>query len=86
MPLIENYDLQRIKGDLAKAKAKLAGYRAGDHRHAEEGVPPETADRAHAANTASLYTTIQRLESEYVTAMVGCGAWCYSEIIKRMES
>jgi hypothetical protein len=96
VPLITNYDLARIKGDLAKAKQKLVQYRPGAHIPTPTELDGEPlADfyarnphlgRAHEAHTIRLYAQISQLESEYVTAMVACGAWCYSEIIQRMES
>ena len=47
MPLVNNPDLPRHAGDLAKIKRKIAEYEAGQHQHAADGVPTELAVRAH---------------------------------------
>lgn len=86
MAQVENYDINRIRNDLAKAKAKLAGHHAGQHVSTDSGMPPDVAARAWENNTRNVYATVARLEQELVYAMCACGAWSHSEIIRRMES
>lgn len=94
MPLVENHDIARIRGDLRHCKAKLAGMRAGTVGAA---VPEagETLEQYQARNPHqgrafenqmnALYVNIAKLESEYVHAMVASGIWSHAQIIAALE-
>lgn len=86
MPITNNSDLARIKADLAKAKRKLSESEQGQHIYgAATGIPAELAGAAHGANIRNLYATIERLENEYLQAMLAERQWTASAIIEAMQ-
>lgn len=79
-------DLARITADLAKARQRLAESESGEHIYgAATGIPSELAGKAHGANVRNLYTTIARLENEYLLAMLADGKWSPIAIIEAMQ-
>jgi hypothetical protein len=86
MPIQNDSDLQRIRNDLAKAKRKLSESEGGAHIYgAASGIPTELAGIAHGANVKNLYALIERLENEYVNAMLAERQWTAAGVIAAMQ-
>lgn len=86
MPISENIDLPRIRGDLEKCRQRICQMEAGTSGQIPEGYRHVNAGMAQSNQLAARYVDLARLQIEFITAMIASKKWSAEELITRMEA
>jgi len=86
MPITENIDLPRIRGDLEKCQQRICQMEAGASGVIPASYAHVNAGMAFSNQLAARYVDLARLQMEFITAMIGSKKWSASELILRMEA
>ena len=86
MGITENYDIPRIRGDIAKCRQRIAQMEAGTAGVIPEGARHVDAGQAFGNQLAARYKDLSRLAGELVQAMIASSKWPAADIIEAMEA